>query len=364
MSSFIGNPYQPLRLDESVLDTKQNKTSSENLDMNGFDISGIGHVNGGSLSGFRNRLINSLFQVDIEGNAGGVTTNSAHVVEGWMPIFSNGVTTQTISRVDGDSVPYALRYAITTGSDSSIAAGDYGILYTAIEGYDFSDALWGTANAKSVWISGRIKAPTTGTYCVAVRNSSGTRSYVFEVSCTAATWTDFEKEIPGDTSGTWEKTTSRAILVMFSIATGSTYQTTADTWTAGNYWATSNQANGLATNGNIYEIENIRVSVGGPIPTEYRPYSLDLAHCQRYYEKGYMYSYGYYNTISASASDVIAESMTYAAEKRVVPTQSRSGSSSGTWVLVSNTVNSFTYRKTGVFSTALYTEWYANARMI
>jgi hypothetical protein len=47
----------------------------------------------------------------------------------------------------------------------------------------------------------------------------------------------------------------------------------------------ANQANGLATNGNIYEIENIRVSVGGPIPTEYRPYALDLAHCLRYYEE-------------------------------------------------------------------------------
>jgi hypothetical protein len=246
----------------------------------------VDNINGGALSGFRNRLQNPLFQVDIEGNAGGVTTNAAHVVEGWRTLFSNGVTTQTTSRVTGDSVPYAIRYAVTTGSDASIAAGDYVALDTAIEGYDISDALWGTANAKSVRINGRIKAPTTGTYCVSVQNVAFTRSYVFEVACTASTWVDFEKEIPGDTSGTWDKTTGKGLYLAFGIAFGSTYHTTADTWAAGSFFGTSSQANGLATNGNVFEIENIRVSVGGPIPTEWRPYSLDLAHCQRYYQTG------------------------------------------------------------------------------
>jgi hypothetical protein len=313
--SFIGNPYQPLRLDQSVLDTKQNKTSSENLDMNGFGISGVGSINGGSLSGFRNRLINPLFQVDIEGNAAAVTT-SGHVVEGWIISHTNSVTTQTLSRVTGDSVPYALRYAVTTGSDASIAASEYAFIQTAVEGYDISDALWGTADAKSIWISGRVKAPTTGTYCISLRNSAGNRSYVFEVSCTAGTWVNFEKEIPGDTSGTWIKTNSVGLTITFVVAVGSTFQTTADTWASGLYFATVNQANGLATNGNIYEIENIRVSVGGPIPTEWRPYQVDEAHCMRYFEKNVTAIYGSYST-------VVNQSYTrwsFKVRKRVVPT--------------------------------------------
>lgn len=254
----------------------------------GLGTSGIDSINGGSLSGFKNRLQNPLFQVDIEGNAGGVAPASgavAHVVEGWRITHTSDVTTLTGSRVAGDSVPYALRMTVTTGSDTSIAAAQLAAFQTALEGYDIADAKWGTADAKPVWISGRIKAPTTGTYCVGVRNAASNRSFVFEVACTAGTWVDFEKEVPGDTSGTWDSTTGMGFLLSFTAACGSSLQTTADTWAAGAYLSTANQANGLATNSNVFEIENIRVSVGKPIKTEWRPYPLDLAQCQRYYRK-------------------------------------------------------------------------------
>ena len=253
-------------------------------------------TNIGAGFGFENRLINPLFQVDIEGNAGGVTVAGSHVVEGWLLSHSTDVTTITGSRVAGDSVPYALRMAVTTGSDVSIAAGHNASFFTAIEGYDIADAKWGTADAKSVWVCGRIKAPTTGVYCVAVRNEAADRSYVFEVECTAGTWVDFEKEIPGDTSGTWNKTNASGLWLTFMVACGSTFHTTADTWSAGNKVATSNQANGLATEGNIFEIEDIRVSVGKPIKTEWRPYSLDLTHCLRFYEKVLNVIFGTYST--------------------------------------------------------------------
>lgn len=265
-------------------------TKAESVPKAGGEFTGdvkFATINGGSLSGFKNRLMNPLFQVDIEGNAGGVSTSGKHIVEGWTSNHSTDVTTLTASRVVGTTVPYALKYTVTTGSDTSIVAGQYALILSAIEGYDIADALWGTANAKSIWISGSVKAPTTGVYCVSVRNSAGDRSYVFEVECVAGTYVNFEKEIPGDTSGTWNSTNGIGLSIGFSMAMGSTYHTTADTWSTGSFHSTSNQANGLATNGNIYEIENIRVSVGGPIPTEYRPFALDLAHCQRYYETSY-----------------------------------------------------------------------------
>lgn len=286
--STIGNPYSPLRLDEALLENKASVASTVLHDeLQSLPVANQykARTNIGAGFGFENRLINPLHQVDIEGNAGGVTASGKHVVEGWRTIFSNAVTTQTTSRVAGDRVPYALRYAVTTGSDTSIAAGDYAGIDTVIEGYDLADAKWGTADAKSIWVCGRIKAPTTGTYCVAVQDTPNTLSYVFEVPCTANTWVDFEKEIPGDTSGTWDKTNGKGLYLAFAIAFGSNFHATADTWSAGSLYATANQANGLATNGNIYEIENIRVSVGKPIKTEWRPYPLDLIQCQRYFQR-------------------------------------------------------------------------------
>jgi hypothetical protein len=128
--------------------------------------------------GFENRLINPLYLVDIQGNAGGVTSGQ-HVVEGWCMAGNTDVAVSTMSRQIGGRVPYCLRYTVTTGSDASIGAAQYLIIQTAIEGYDIADAKWGTVEAKSIWVCGRIKAPTTGVYCLCVRNGLGDRRYVF-----------------------------------------------------------------------------------------------------------------------------------------------------------------------------------------
>ena len=318
-------------------------------------------------SGFKNRLINPLFQIDIEGNAGGVTTSSMHVVEGWVLSHSSDVTTLTTSRVTGNSVPYSLKTTVTTGSDTSIAAGQYAFYSTVIEGYDIADALWGTANAKSIWISGRIKAPTTGVYCVAARNA-GTRSYIFEVNCIANTWVDFEKEIPGETSGTWNSTNGVGLYVSFSIAEGSNGQTTANSWQTGSYRATTNQANGLATNGNTYEIEDIRVSVGKPIKTEYRPYALDLSHCERYYEKkGYQILGWFYVSNGAYGYG----SVVFSTPKRSSPAISLSESVNvgvSTLTLDENSSKGFSVRYQGTTTVGgtIYGifSWTANARLL
>ena len=331
---------------------------------NTFNNINIDSINGGALSGFKNRLQNPLFQVDIEGNASGTSTTAKYVVEGWRTGFSNGIGTQTFARVTGDSVPYALRYTVTSGSDTSITGSDYAAICTAIEGYDIADALWGTANAKSIWISGRVKAPTTGVYSIGLRNGAGDRAYTFDVNCTANTWVDFEKEIPGDTGGTWEKTTGIGLIIWFVVAWSPTFQTAPDVWTTGDYYASTNQSNGIATEGNIYEIENIRVSVGGPIPTEWRPYALDFSHCNRYYEVGKVYAFNYYQTVSANAADVNSTSIQYAASKRIIPTITFSNSGTGTYTAQSITTDSLGISKTGVFTVELLTNWAASARLI
>jgi len=322
---------------------------------------GQARANIGAGFGFENKLINPLFQVDIEGNAGGTAVNAAHVVESWTAQHVSDVTTLTASRVAGDRVPYALRYTVTTGSDASISSSKYAVFATAIEGADLADAKFGTVNAKSLWVCGRIKAPTTGIYCVALRNGSANRSYVFEVACTAGAFVDFEKEVPGDTSGTWEKTNGIGLRVTFNVAMGSTWHTTADTWSSGNFLATANQANGLATNGNIFEIEDIRVSVSKPIKTEWRPYALDLAHSQRYYEIGET-SY----TSSTAASRYFK--VVFQTTKRIAATITRVGDgpiTSGTAgsTLFGTTVDGFYFYQISS-TTAIGGDWTANARMI
>lgn len=187
---------------------------------------------------------------------------------------------------------------------------------------------------------------------------------MFEVSCVADTWVDFEKEVSGDTSGTWEKTNGLGLNLSFNMAMGSTWHATADTWSAGNFHATANQANGLATEGNIYEIEDIRVSVGKSIKTEWRPQALDVQHCLRYFEIGYIYAKSYMTTVTAHANDHHIESQQFAALKRVAPTITLFGSTGNAHSVQIAATYSVAVQCTGYFSNPLNAYWKASARLI
>ncbi|MCC0054344.1 MAG: hypothetical protein H6884_09820 [Rhodobiaceae bacterium] len=231
---------------------------------------------------YPNLLRNPRFEVDTRGNAAGVT-NTAHVVDGWRMGYNNDVTTQTLSRTTGKDGEYALRYTVTTGSNASIAAAQHAYILTAIEGYMFKAARFGTPDAQDLVVSFWARSNTTGTFALAARNASVTRSYVTEFTIVADnTWEEITITVPGDTSGTWETTTNIGMTLCVSMACGSTYQATADAWSAGNYIGTPGQDNFLATNGNWLEISTPMVSVGGPIPWNPRPRDLEEVYCGRY----------------------------------------------------------------------------------
>ena len=131
----------------------------------------------------------------------------------------------------------------------------------------------------------------TGTYCVALRNGSNNRSYVTTYAINSAnTWEQKSVTITGDTTGTWGTDNGRGIIVGFSLGAGSTFQATANTWSAGDYRATSSQTNLLATNGATFYITGVQLEPGPTAtPFERRSYGQELALAQRYYQaSGFM----------------------------------------------------------------------------
>ena len=242
-------------------------------------------LNGGPLAGLRNRIINGDMRIDQR--AAVVTTHNAYTVDRWHLAFATTGAMQCAQSSDAPaSFSASLLFDVTT-ADTSIAAGEYGVLAQYIEGLNVSDFAWGTASAQTATLSFWVKSTTTGTYCVSFRNSGNNRSYVATYSVVSAnTWEYKTITVPGDTSGTWLGTNAVGISIIFSFATGSTFQTTAGSWQAGNFLGTSAQTNLLASTANEIRITGVQLEPGTvATPFERRSFGQELALCQRYFYK-------------------------------------------------------------------------------
>lgn len=237
----------------------------------------------------RNLIINGGFDVAQRGNNFAAVANAQYTIDRWIWSKSGGVAVHTLSQATNASTldKYILCQA-TTGEASPVSSTSHCMLSQYLEGYAAEELGLGTANAKTVTLSFQHAHTVTGTYCVVFRNSAIDRSYVAEYTQSVAdTWETAEITVPLDTTGTWLTSNSTGLKVGFTVASGTTYQTTADTWQAGNYIATSNQVNGAAAADDRFRIAKVQLEVGTEATDfEIRHFVDELALCQRYYEKG------------------------------------------------------------------------------
>lgn len=181
---------------------------------------------------------------------------------------------------------FSLAMTIPTTADNSIAAGDLFDIYQPIEGYN-----WNAFAQKQVTVGFWIKAHTTGIYCVSLRNSTPNQSCIVEYTVNVAdTWEYKTATFPPSgvvsVANGWNITNGVGVYLTFSIAAGSTFQTTAGSWQAGNFVATSNQVNGISATTSIFKLWGVTIN-SGPIVQPYWPrsYPIELALCQRYYTR-------------------------------------------------------------------------------
>jgi hypothetical protein len=291
------------------------------LDSSG-NLGSIASINGGPLAGFRNRIINGDMRIDQRNGGGAVTINASSLtysVDRWAAFGMASAGVFTINR--STTVPSGFANslaAVCTTADSTIAAGDRYIINQPIEGFNAADLGFGAAGAQTVTLSFWVQSSLTGTYCAALINSDGNRSYVAEYDINAAnTWEYKTITVAGDTSGTWLSDNGIGVAIRFTLATGTTYQTTANAWAAGNFNATSNQVNWMSSSSSrTFRITGVQLEPG-PVatPFERRPIGTELALCQRYYETGRVSAFA-----TATNTHHLGAPCFYKVTKRAVPT--------------------------------------------
>ena len=303
-------------------------------------------IGSGQAQSNRNFIINGAMEIFQRNSSVSSVSDNTYVVQDRMNFFfSNDGVISVFASSDhptGAGFSKSLKVDVTT-ADTSIAAGQYFGINQRIEGYNHAQLEYGTSSAKSIVVSFYAKSNLTGPFCYSVKNNASDRSFPIEFSLSAAnTWERISFTIEGDTSGTWLETNGLGAYHQISLAIGSTFHGTNNTWQAGNKVATSNQVNLLSSTDNEFFLTGWQVEVGTGAPTafEHEDYGTTLAKCQRYYYRlGESSAYARYTVGQCDSANNCNGVVELPVEMRDTPTIEHTGTASNYAVYEAGTVH-------------------------
>lgn len=236
-----------------------------------------------------NYILNGDCKVAQETTSTAAAANGAYIIDNCR-YNKVGTMVHTVSQeVDSDG-NYSVKLDCTT-ADGSIAAGDNCTARFLVEGFDYA-----YLKGKTCTLSFDIKSDNkTGTFCTAFKNNGSDRSYIHEHEITTNDFETKTVEVALDqTGGTENYTNDVGLQILFTLAAGSTFQSTAGSWQSGNYFATSSQDNFCDNTSNNIEIKNVSLTIGSSANFDRdlvikESFQETLAKCQRYWQSSYNY---------------------------------------------------------------------------
>ena len=253
---------------------------------------------------FRNRIQNGEISVNQRGNAN--TTNSASnfhssfSIDRWQSYHyniggsfnPNLSIKQTADHPIKGSSGYCLEVQCnTTGTIANNV--DFFTMTQSIEAQNIADVFSGM-NAQPMRLSFWVKSNKTGTYCIQLRDNSGSGSYIFIAEYNiiqSGTWEKKIISIPRPTHSGMSTNNTNGLTVHFHYASGISPTYEGVIANAINSWysygstgvATNNQTNLFTSAGNYHRLTDVQLETGtSDTPFERRPYGTELALCQRY----------------------------------------------------------------------------------
>lgn len=246
--------------------------------------------------GRRNLIINGDMRVAQRATSAAVSngTNEGYAtLDRWRHGLNNAAVatvSQSTTVPTGEGFANSMKIDVTT-ADTSVAANDFWIMTTKLEGQDLQRIKKGTSNAEKLTLSFWVRSTKTGVYVVELTdndNSSRAVSLSYTIA-SADTWQKVELVFPADTTGAFDNNNEASLEISWWLVGGSNYTsgTLATTWgsqTDAN--RAVGQVNLFDSTSNEYYITGVQLEVGdNATPFEHLSYAEELALCQRYYQK-------------------------------------------------------------------------------
>ena len=274
----------------SVTNLKNASSASNNIVLDSSGNATFAGTAVPSSSFLRNRIINGDMRIDQRNAGASVTPTDGQYLTDRFVAGLTAASKFTAQQSSTAPIGFSNSLLITSSSAYSVGTNDAFTVSQKIEGFNFADFMWGTANAVTVTLSFWVRSSLTGTFGGAITNSGDTRSYPFSYAISVAnTWEQKIVTIAGDTSGTWVGSTNGVgARVWFGLGVGTTYSGTAGAWVGSAKVSVTGATSVVGTSGATFYLTGVQLEVGSAAtPFERRQYGQELALCQRYYQVGF-----------------------------------------------------------------------------
>lgn len=252
----------------------------------------MAQLNTTNFGGRKNYIINGAMDIWQFDTSYSALTTDTYICDMWQYKQSNdgsmNASRSTTVPTVAQGALFQPNYSINlspNAADTSIGAGQHSQILTKIEGYNYR-----RLKDKTVTLSFFVRSSKTGTYCISFRNNAQDRSYISEYTISQAnTWEKKTISLTfNQTGGTENYANGFGINISFTLAGGTTYQSTPNTWLTGNYYSTSNQVNFMDSVSNQFYLALVQLEIGNMATSfEYKSIASELEECERFFEKSY-----------------------------------------------------------------------------